>query len=189
MGLTNSESYTAPRESSDLPGMWIRPRLREQFGRLPIREVAVDCYLSSSHDDPEFFSWNGPSLLSPLTRSKDIFSYASAMIATQINWLEIHFSVILKYTGESVAVLPFFLPRVEVPLGSLRQCREQILEAMHQYTRSIRGADFRFEVFIWPSDGRETDSMGGCGLPSMTLADPGSALDPDHFVNNISCSF
>jgi hypothetical protein len=154
-----------------------------------MNEVAVDCYLSSSYDDPEFLSWNGPNLLSPLTRIEDIFSYASAMIATQIDWLAIHFSVVHRYTGESVAVLPFFLPRVEVPLGNLRQCREQILEAMHQYTRSIHGADFQFEVIIWPIDGREPDSMGGCGLPSMTLADPGSALDPDHFVNNISCGF
>jgi hypothetical protein len=170
--------------------MWnCRQQLREQLGRLLVSEVAVDCYLSSSYDDPEFLSWNGPSLLSPLTRTEDIFKYASAMIATQIDWLEIHFSVVHRYTGESVAVLPFFLPRVELPLGNLRQCREQILEAMHRYTRSIRGVDFRFEVSVWPSDSPNPDSIGGCASPWMTMVDPERALDPDHFVNNISCNF
>lgn len=51
----------------------------------PISEVAVDCYLSSLYNNPKILAWNGPSLLSLLTCTKDIFNYATAMLVTQID--------------------------------------------------------------------------------------------------------
>lgn len=190
--LPNAQLPHVARKLTYLPNM--RNSLTSEQGQLliwqPMSEVAVDCYLSSSYDDPKILAWNGPSLLSPLTRTEDIFNYATAVLATQIDWLEIHLSVMHGYTGEPVAVSPFFLPRVEQLLGNLGRCRRQILEAMNQYTESMSGAEFQFHIFAWPSDSRMPNPMGGLGsFLRMNWADAELALDPDRFVGNISCSF
>ncbi|KAI3050503.1 hypothetical protein CBS147353_11645 [Aspergillus niger] len=108
--------------------------------------VAVDCYLSSCYDDPEFLIWNGPSILSPLTHPEDIFRYASAMLSYPVDWLEMHLTVVHKYTFESVAISPFFLPRVECTVGNLRWFRNQIWGIIRPYIRTIDHADYQFQI-------------------------------------------
>ncbi|RDH26942.1 hypothetical protein BDQ94DRAFT_185676 [Aspergillus welwitschiae] len=152
--------------------------------------VAVDCYLSSSYEDPEFLTWNGPSILSPCTHPEDVFRYASAMLSYPVDWLEMHLTVVHKYTFESVAISPFFLPRVECTLGNLRRLRSQIWEVIRPYMRTIDHADYRFQMFVWPRGEREPDNSGRLGVfPGSNTIDPARILDPERFVENISCGF
>ncbi|RDH26728.1 hypothetical protein BDQ94DRAFT_164250 [Aspergillus welwitschiae] len=128
--------------------------------------VAVDCYLSSSYEDPEFLTWNGPSILSPCTHPEDVFRYASAMLSYPVNWLEMHIKVVHKYTFES------------------------IWEVIRPYMRTIDHADYRFQVFVWPRGEREPDNTGRLGVfPGPNPIYPGRILDPERFVENISCGF
>ncbi|KAI3049336.1 hypothetical protein CBS147353_11686 [Aspergillus niger] len=103
---------------------------------------AVDCYLSSPYK-AEFLTCNGPSIPFPLTQPEDIFRYASAMLSTPIDWLEMHLTVVRRYTLKSVAVLPLFLPRVERNLGNLgnlERCRQQIWEVIRQMPHTMESA-------------------------------------------------
>ncbi|KAI2885303.1 hypothetical protein CBS63078_11214 [Aspergillus niger] len=152
--------------------------------------VAVDCYLSSCSDDPEFLIWNGPSILSPFTHPEDIFRYASAMLSYPVDWLEMHLTVVHKYTFEWVAISPFFLPRVECTLGNLRRVRNQIWEVFRPYIRTIDHADYQFQMFVWPRGEREPNKTGRLGvLSGSNTIDPERILDPERFVENISCGF
>jgi hypothetical protein len=149
------------------------------------------CLLSTNGDDGAFIDWNGPSLLSPLTAAGDVFRYVSATLSQNvIDWLEIQFSVTLKYTGEAVTVLPFFLPRCESTLGNLRRCRAQIIDTMRRCTRSKCAADFYFHLLIWPR--YDCNPVGwNPGEPPQTVTYPGPerALDPDWFIRNLSSYF
>ena len=165
--------------------MWLdveRPGWESLSGHW-ITERDFDCYLCSGYDDPNFHSWSGPRLLSPLTHAEGLFHYVSSIFPMHINWLEIQFSVIHKYTDETVAVLTFLLPRVEHTLGTLARCRERIWRLVSQYSRSKSGADFRFEAFIWPRDelGLSFDDKAG----QIESISPEWALDPVRFVRNI----
>ncbi|GCB24417.1 hypothetical protein AAWM_07323 [Aspergillus awamori] len=152
--------------------------------------VVVDCYLSSCYDDPEFLIWNGPSILSPLTHPEDIFRYASAMLSYRVDWLEMHLTVVHKYTFEWVASSPFFLPRVECTLGNLRRFRNQIWEVFRPYIRTIDHADYQFQMLVWPRGEREPNTTGRLGvLSGSNTIDPDRILDPERFVENISCGF
>ena len=62
--------------------------------------MVVDCYLSSSYEDPKSLTRNGPSILSPRTHPEDIFRYACAMLSYPVDWLKIHLTVGHKYTLE-----------------------------------------------------------------------------------------
>ncbi|KAI2866586.1 hypothetical protein CBS76997_10870 [Aspergillus niger] len=123
--------------------------------------VAVDCYLSSCSDDPEFLIWNGPSILSPFMHPEDIFRYASAMLSYPVDWLEMHLTVVHKYTFEWVAISPFFLPRVECSLGNLRRVRNQIWEVFRTMP------DVSHPTESSPPDGRR---------PNFQAASDGSIL-------------
>ncbi|PYH63971.1 uncharacterized protein BO88DRAFT_429986 [Aspergillus vadensis CBS 113365] len=119
------------------------------------KTMAVDCYL--------------PSILSPLTHPENIFHYTSAMLSYPIDWLEIHLTVIHKYTFKSVTISPFFLPRVECTLGNLKQFRNQIWE---------------------PRDKQEPNTTERLRiLTESNIINPERILDPEYFIKNISCSF
>ncbi|KAF9884574.1 hypothetical protein FE257_001458 [Aspergillus nanangensis] len=148
-----------------------------------IMESMIDCYLSSDYDDPNFLAWSGPSILSPLTQAEGLFRYVSSIFPSHIHWLEIQFSVIHKYTGESIAVLPFFLPRVEHTPGNLARCRERIWRLVVQCSRSKSSADFRFEIFIWPRDALGWSVNGTIGR--FDSISPEWTLNPARFVHNI----
>ncbi|RDH26394.1 hypothetical protein BDQ94DRAFT_178016 [Aspergillus welwitschiae] len=152
--------------------------------------VAVDCYMSPCFDDPEFLIWNGPSILSPLTHPEDIFRYASAMLSYPVDWLEMHLTVVHKYTFESVAISPFFLPRVECTLGNLRRFHNQSWEVFRPYIWTIDHADYQFQMFVWPRGEREPNTIGRLGvLSGSNTIDPERILDPERFIENISCGF
>jgi hypothetical protein len=141
--------------------------------------MTVDWYLALSHNDTEYLVWNGPSLLSPITDIEDVFSYASATLSAQLDWLEIRSSVIDRYTGESVAVLPFFLPRNECVLGNLGRCRQQIREAMLPYMRSAISADYRFQIVLWPLITQPSNfARMPLTLFERTIITPTEVMDP-----------
>lgn len=152
--------------------------------------AVVECYLASSLEDPQFFTWTGPSLLSPLTRTEDVFQYASTVLSAPVDWLQIHLMIVHKYTFESVAVSPFFLPRVECTLGNLTRCRKQITEVIHPYVRSISHADYGFQLFVWPRVERERDTVGRAWVSSgIDQVTPGRILNPERIVENVSWGF
>ncbi|KAL2825802.1 hypothetical protein BDW59DRAFT_172168 [Aspergillus cavernicola] len=125
-----------------------------------IHQPEFTCLLSTNGDYGAFIHWNGPSLLSPHTAAGDVFRYVSATLQQKvIDWLEIRFSVTLKYTGEAVTM-------------NLRRCRAQIIDAMRRCTRSQCAAGFYFHL---PE-------------PLQTVTYPGAerALDPDWFIRNLS---
>ncbi|KAL2837033.1 hypothetical protein BJX68DRAFT_273257 [Aspergillus pseudodeflectus] len=114
-----------------------------------VDEPEFTCLLSTNADDGAFIDWNGPGLLSPLTATGDVFRYVSATLQQKvIDWLEVQFSVMLKYTGEAVITLPFFLPRRESALGNLRKCRAQIIDTIRRCTHSKCAADFYFHLLL-----------------------------------------
>ncbi|PYH68096.1 uncharacterized protein BO88DRAFT_426210 [Aspergillus vadensis CBS 113365] len=152
--------------------------------------VAVDCYLFSCYNDSEFLIWNGPSILSPLMYSEDIFCYASAILSYRVDWLEMHFTVVHKYMFEWVTILLFFFPRVECTLGNLRQFCNQIWEVFRLYIRTIDHADYQFQMFMWLRGEREPNITGILGILSgSNTINLERILDPEYFVENISCGF
>ncbi|RDH26551.1 hypothetical protein BDQ94DRAFT_164392 [Aspergillus welwitschiae] len=151
--------------------------------------VVVDCYLSS-YENPEYLTWNGPSILSPRTHPEDVFRYASAMLSYPVDWLEMHLAVVHKCTFNWVAIPPFFLPRVECNLGNLRRLPNQIWEELRPYMRTIDHANYRFQMFVWPRAEREPDTRGRLGvLSGSNTIDLERILDPVRLVENISCGF
>ncbi|KAL7649118.1 hypothetical protein ACMYSQ_012463 [Aspergillus niger] len=157
-----------------------------------VDEFQFTCLLSANGDDDgAFIDWNGPSLLSPLTAAGDVFRYVSATLPQKvIDWLEIHFSVAHKCTGEVVTILPFFLPRRESALGDIRRCRAQILDTMRRFTRSTYAADFCFRLLIWPrQDYNPVGWNPGEPLQTVPYPEPECALDPEWFIRNLSSYF
>ncbi|KAI2854270.1 hypothetical protein CBS76997_11480 [Aspergillus niger] len=151
--------------------------------------VVVDCYLSS-YEDPEYLTWNGPSILSSRTHLEDVFRYASAMLSYPVDWLEMHLAVVHKYTFNWVAIPPFFFPRVECNLGNIRRLPNQIWEEIRPYMRTIDHANYRFQMFVWPRAEREPDTRGRLGvLSGSNTIDLERILDPVRLVENISCGF
>ena len=146
--------------------------------------------MSSFYENVEFLAWNGPSILFPRTHPKRIFRYAPAMLSYPVDWLEMHLTVVHKYTFDSVAISPVFLPRVECTLGNLRRFCNQIWEVIRSYIRTIDHTDYRFQRFVWPRGEREPDTAARLGVFSGSNAiDPGRILDSERFVENTSCGF
>ncbi|GLB05107.1 hypothetical protein AtubIFM57258_011138 [Aspergillus tubingensis] len=144
----------------------INLQLSDEVSPCEYGTVAADCYLS--YEDPEFLTWNGPSILSPLTHPEDVFRYASAMLSYPVDCSEMHLTVVHKYTLESVDVLPFFLRRVECTPCNLEQCRQQICQVIRSYVRAIDHADYWIRMFVWPRDERERDTLRRSGVFSGT---------------------
>ncbi|RDH26561.1 hypothetical protein BDQ94DRAFT_177449 [Aspergillus welwitschiae] len=139
--------------------------------------MVVDCYLSSSYEDPEPLTWNGPSILSPRTHPEDISGYVCAMLS-------------YPYTFESVAISPLFLPHVGCTLSNCRRLRSQIWEAICPYVRAIDRSDYRFQIFVRPRSEREPDATGKLGLFSgSNTINPRRILESGRFVENTACGY
>ncbi|OJZ80212.1 hypothetical protein ASPFODRAFT_462229 [Aspergillus luchuensis CBS 106.47] len=106
------------------------------------------------------------------------------MLSYPVDWLEMHLTVVPKYTFDSVAISPVFLPRVEGTLGNLRRFCNQIWEVIRPYIRTIDHTDYRLQRFVWPRGEREPDTTGRVGvLSGSNNIDTGRILDPERFVH------
>ncbi|RDH26509.1 hypothetical protein BDQ94DRAFT_177494 [Aspergillus welwitschiae] len=136
---------------------------------------------------PHFLTWNGPSILSPLTHPKDAFRHTSVMLLAPIDWLVMHLTVVHKHTSKSVTVSPLFLSRVKCALVNLGHYRKQIWEVIRPYMRTIDHADHGLLMLMWPRGQRDPDTLGRfLVFPGTNLMDARKILDLERFVENIS---
>lgn len=107
----------------------------------------IVCGFYSSGDSICLQEWRGPDLMSPSTRTEDVFLYLSAShILDKPDWADIRLCILDNEVDEMVAVYPFFLPRIESMLGSLPRVRELVQDVI----ASLDVKKFHFRLSIRP---------------------------------------
>jgi hypothetical protein len=116
----------------------------------------IACYFYPRYDSVCAQEWRGPDLLSPSTRTEDVFlSLPASQLPKKLDWADIRICVLDHEADEMVAVYPFFLPRTESMLRSLpRVCNlVQDVVASHDVEK------FRFRLSIRLRNQQEPNSV------------------------------